>query len=670
MQSFEKIGQASYAQRRQVRELPRFPLEGNLDLTYRCNNNCRHCWIRISPQAQEEKDELSFEEIKQLAADAGKMGCQKWKISGGEPMLRPDFPEIFELLTAKAVSYSINTNGTLITPAIARLLRRKGDKMVALYGATSQVHDHVTQTPGSFETAMRGIAYLREAGAGFTVQLIPLRDNFHQYDEMVKLAQRLSPHYRVGAAWLYLSACGSPHRNAEISRQRLAPHEVVNLDRPDMTNEEEGEETVTAACYATPPDDRLLASCIRSRREFHIDPYGGMTFCCYIKDPALRYDLRKGSFEEAWNSFILSVVDKVLGGPEYLATCGVCELRSHCRWCDVYGYLEHRRHGAKVEYLCEVAQAQKNFKDDWHRHHRRYYKIAEITVQVDADLPITEETFAPNLKYFQVDAPGSDLVAIRHHFSLPKIKLQDLGKEVYYKAPWAIYEKNHAWVYMGIGPEGHDPRIFQVAVFNHDYRRGRIYHFDEQAFLRGNLNSLTLFPTDQIFLAQVLAHRQAVYFHSSAAIFEGQGLLFVGHSEAGKSTTVKMLQGKAEILCDDRNIVRRWPEGFRVHGTWSHGEVPLVSPASANLRGILFLQQAEKNCLTLLKNPRTILSLFLACLIKPLVTADWWEKTLILLGQLTREVPCYRMEFDRSGEIVMALQELLRQPAKISDNFS
>jgi hypothetical protein len=241
---------------------------------------------------------------------------------------------------------------------------------------------------------------------------------------------------------------------------------------------------------------------------------------------------------------------------------------------------------------------------------------------------------------------------------------------LYHRTPWAIYQKNRAWVYLGISPEGHDPHIHQVAVFNYDYSRARIYHQEEQIFIRGNLHSLTLFPTDQILLAQVLAHRQGVFFHSSAAVLEGQGLLFVGHSEAGKSTTVKMLQGKAEILCDDRNIVRRWPEGFKVHGTWSHGEVPLVSPASAPLRAILFLQQAEKNRLTLLEDRRTIIARLLACLIKPLVTADWWQKTLTLVEQLTREVPCYLMEFDRSGEIITSLEELVRQPVPGGGNLS
>ena len=65
-------------------------------------------------------------------------------------------------------------------------------------------------------------------------------------------------------------------------------------------------------------------------------------------------------------------------------------------------------------------------------------------------------------------------------------------------------------------------------------------------------------------------------------------MLFVGHSEAGKSTIVKMLKGQAKILCDDRIIVRKWPEGFRIHGTWGHGEVPDVSPDSAPLERDLF----------------------------------------------------------------------------------
>ena len=120
---------------------------------------------------------MSFDEIIGIADQARAMGVRQWAISGGEPLLRPDFSEIFDYVTRRSVTYSWNTNGTLITPRIAGLLRRKGSKMVSLYGATPDIHDKITRNAGSFEAVLQGMAYLREAGAGFIVQLVPMRDN-------------------------------------------------------------------------------------------------------------------------------------------------------------------------------------------------------------------------------------------------------------------------------------------------------------------------------------------------------------------------------------------------------------------------------------------------------------------------------------------------------------
>ena len=107
-------------------ELPRLPLDGKLDLTYRCNNTCCHCWLWLPPDAPQGREELSLVEIQRIVDEARQMGCRAWAISGGEPMLRPDFTEIFEYVTRKSVFYSLNTNGTLITPEVARLLTRRG----------------------------------------------------------------------------------------------------------------------------------------------------------------------------------------------------------------------------------------------------------------------------------------------------------------------------------------------------------------------------------------------------------------------------------------------------------------------------------------------------------------------------------------------------------------
>jgi hypothetical protein len=79
------------------------------------------------------------------------------------------------------------------------------------------------------------------------------------------------------------------------------------------------------------------------------------------------------------------------------------------------------------------------------------------------------------------------------------------------------------------------------------------------------------------------------------------------------------------------------------------------------LRAIFFLHKSGRNHLRPLENRMEIMGPLLSCLIKPLVSADWWEKTLALVEVLARETPCYEMEFDQSGGIVSELQELVRR---------
>ena len=83
-----------------------------------------------------------------------------------------------------------------------------------------------------------------------------------------------------------------------------------------------------------------------------------------------------------------------------------------------------------------------------------------------------------------------------------------------------------------------------------------------------------------------------------------------------------------------------------------------MSPASAPLRAICFIEKANENTLTPLTDRREITRRLLACVIKPFVTADWWHKTLDLIEQMAREVPCYVMRFDKSGGIVEKLRRL------------
>jgi hypothetical protein len=186
-------------------------------------------------------------------------------------------------------------------------------------------------------------------------------------------------------------------------------------------------------------------------------------------------------------------------------------------------------------------------------------------------------------------------------------------------------------------------------TFNTDHTRARIYNDREDIWRKGDLHSLTLFPSDQILIARLLADRQGCYLHSAGAIINGAGMLFVGHSDAGKSTITRLLMKRIPSpLTGEGQGGGEW----RVFGTWSHGDVPVVSSNDAPLRAICFIEKAGENSLTPLTDPKEITRRLLACVIKPFVTADWWDKTLDLIEQMVKEVPCYVMRFDKSGEIV------------------
>lgn len=646
----------AYSQTKVLTYTPRLPLRGTLDLTYRCNNDCRHCWVRLDPGDSTRQQELTTEEIYDIVKQARALGCREWSISGGEPMLRPDFYEILDYITLNSKTYSLNTNGTLITPKIAQLLQeRKGNKMIALYGATRETYERVSRVPGSYENAMRGFRLLREAGAHFVVQIIPMKSNYHEYQQMIELAKSLSPYWRIGAPWLYLSAGGDAVKNQEILDERLPAHVAVELDPPDVSVDDNGQGGHSCGVVK---NGNIFESCIDVRRDFYIDPYGKLTFCSYIREPSLMADLRRMSVQEAWDVFIPSLKDKISGGAEHAENCGACERRSDCRWCAVYGYLEHGRFSAPVEYLCQVASESRTFKENWKTHHVKYYEIAGMTVKVEADLPITETTFNAKFKPFEVDTPGDDLITIRHHFELPKKEDLPEGKLRYRKPPWAVYENGASWIYYGISPVEGDDSLHRVVLFNQDHSRGRFYHQNDELFRRGGLHSLTMTATDQVMLSRVLADRDACYFHSSGIKYRGQGFVFIGHSEAGKSTMVKLMQAHSEILCDERIIVRRWPQGYKIHGNWSHGEIPITSPSSAPLAALLFIKQAQENKLEEISKAEAVRRM-IACLIKPFETRDWWEKQLTLLEHLANNAPVYVLHFDLSGGVRQVLDQLL-----------
>lgn len=295
----------------------------------------------------------------------------------------------------------------------------------------------------------------------------------------------------------------------------------------------------------------------------------------------------------------------------------------------------------------------------------RYFFCGGIHICVESDIPMDNQTFHEKFDSFRAEGPADDTVSIHHHFGLPDLEGKELGKLVYSKPPWSIYRSESSWIYLGISPTEGEKKLHKVAVFNEEHTQGNIYNSfnSETMFREGGLDSLTMFPTDQILFTRLIADRGGCFLHSAGLAIDGHGVLFVGHSGAGKSTTCNLFRERAKILCDDRNILRPSDEGWRVYGTWNHGDVPDVSSCDVPLKAIMFINQAKNNEIEEITSHKEKMTLLLENLITALETKEWWEKELDVLERIAREVPCYRMCFDKSGAIVnKVIDEIVQKP--------
>lgn len=283
------------------------------------------------------------------------------------------------------------------------------------------------------------------------------------------------------------------------------------------------------------------------------------------------------------------------------------------------------------------------------------FKIGGVTLSVQSDLPLREKTFAPKFQLFRCDDRAGDGVTIHHHCGLPKIR--NWGEEVYHRAPWIVYKTASHYIYRMFVNGNNEPPL--LAIFNKDHTEGHVYKGKNyvKAFKTGNLTSLLCFPTDQILFARLLAERGGVVLHGSGIILKEKGYLFVGHSDAGKTTVVKIFSHYAKILNDDRMIVRKEDGRFYLYGTPWHGEVSLVASDRVPLKAILFLNQARENKVEKVEGLEAFKRLY-GCTIKPLVTKRWAKNALNICQDLSREVPCYHIYFDKTEGVISTIEKL------------
>ena len=173
------------------------------NITRRCNLKCLHCYIDAG---QAEAGELSTEEALRLVDEMAEVGVPLILFTGGEPLTRPDFFEIAKRAKDRGIKLVLSTNGTLITPEVAKRLRETGFVYVgvSLDSIDEKFHDEFRGVPGSFAAALAGIknalAARLDVGLRFTVTAKNIHEAGRYVDFAASLGVKRITFYHLSAA--------------------------------------------------------------------------------------------------------------------------------------------------------------------------------------------------------------------------------------------------------------------------------------------------------------------------------------------------------------------------------------------------------------------------------------------------------------------------------------
>jgi radical SAM protein with 4Fe4S-binding SPASM domain len=341
----------------------RAPFSFDLEITARCNLQCRHCYINLpSNDPRARSVELTRQEIDGIADQAASMGTMWVLLSGGEPLLRADFPEIYLSLKRKGFLVSVFTNATLVREEHIELFRRypPRDIEVTVYGATPETYERVTRRPGTFAACLSGLNRLLESGVKVRLKAMALRSNFNELPAIAAFCRARTKDYFRFDPQLHLRFDRDERRNAEILSERLTPEEIVALERADeerFTSLQKGCDALINEEIAHIGCDHLF-HCGAGNGSFSVGYDGTFRLCSSLWAPETVFDLRKGTLRDAWERLVPQVRDMRSRRGEFLERCRRCPIVNLCLWCPAHSWLETGELDTVIDYFCRVAHAR------------------------------------------------------------------------------------------------------------------------------------------------------------------------------------------------------------------------------------------------------------------------------------------------------------------------
>jgi radical SAM protein with 4Fe4S-binding SPASM domain len=331
-------------------EARRIPVQGTIEPTFRCNLACVHCYVNEPAGAADVRArEMTTARAKALVDEVVEAGCLSLLLTGGEVLVRPDFPEIYRHAVAAGLRVTVFTNGTMVTEEIADLFDRHRPLAIeiTLYGMTAETYDRVTRVPGSFARCLQGIDRLLARGLRVKLKTMALTWNVHEIPAMRAFAREKGCEFQHDGILNPRVDCGAS-RTGEL---RLTPAQVVALDLDDPEQARILKEACDEALSAdhSGPGDEHVYSCGAGRNTFTVDPYGSLQLCQLSRRNG--YDVKAGTFDQGWNHHLPALRARTWQSND---VCRRCSLISLCASCAGASELEHGDPETIVAHFCEV----------------------------------------------------------------------------------------------------------------------------------------------------------------------------------------------------------------------------------------------------------------------------------------------------------------------------
>ena len=320
------------------------PFSAQLDLTYRCNEQCVHCYLD-----HDDHGEMTTAEIKRLLEEMAEAGVFILTLSGGEIFLRKDFFEILEHARALTFCVKLKTNAVLIREAQAARLRDLGVQSVqiSIYSHRPEVHDAITKVKGSLQRSIAAIRFLKTQGLKVIMANVLMTENRMDYRGVHALADELGVEYT-------LDPTVTPMMDGDRGILNLNPGEAAlrELFRDETFV---GNPAEFCAPPPTPgPDAMESLPCSAGHTGCYVSPYGEFYPC--VQFPLSCGNVRQQSFIDIWrNSEQLKEVRSIR--LKDMSSCSQCAHGGSCTRCPGLAFLEGNMRGPSTA-DCEKSYAR------------------------------------------------------------------------------------------------------------------------------------------------------------------------------------------------------------------------------------------------------------------------------------------------------------------------